>query len=156
MEQFKEPVMDSKSIKSEVNIIDMILQSKSADFDGETSTKSKIVINAKNFFTSANIGGPILIPDWLKMIKGMAKHELLSYKVFLEKLTNDEKVDANPYESVDKEGRSYLWATFRYKNGNQNFKVLTTGQMCKFIGMYQLGMFTVDLSLESLYAEAIK
>jgi hypothetical protein len=156
MQKETKTTMDNKSIKSEVNVIDLILKSQSADFDEKGATAKKLVIDASNFFTEKNIGGPIIKPDWLKMVKGMAKYELQSHKSFLEKLTNGEKVDANPFEGVDKEGRNYLWATFRYKNGNQNFKVLTTGSMCKFIGMYQLGMFTVNLSLESLYAEALK
>ena len=108
--------MKNESI-SKVDVIDLILESQSTDFDSENPAKSKIVINASNFFTKGNIGGPIDKVDWLKMIKGMAKHELLSHKAFLEKLTKGEKVDANPFEGVDTQGRNYLWATFRYKNG---------------------------------------
>lgn len=138
------------------DIINDILKSQVSDFEGEVKTQRALVITAANFFTDENIGGPIAKKPWLKVIRSMSKLELQSHKALLEKLTKGEKVDANPFEGVDKEGRNYLWATFRYKNGNQNFKVLTSGEMCKFMGMYQMGMFTVDLSLESLYAEACK
>jgi len=141
---------------SNPNIIDLILGAQADEFESGEATSKKVVINASNFFTDKNPGGPITKPQWLKMVKGMAKHELLSHKALLDKLTNGEKADANPFESVDKEGRPYLWATFRYRNGNQNFKVFTAGEMCKFMTMYQMGMFSVDLSLESLYEEALK
>ena len=141
---------------AEYDIIDDILNSQEEAFEGEEKSKGLPHITATNFFTNGNIGGPITKEQWLKVIRGMSKWELQSHKVLLERLTKGEKVDANPFEGIDKEGRSYLWATFRYQKGNQNFKVLTYGNMCKFLTMYQMGLLTVDLSLAALYAEARK
>ncbi|MDN5285682.1 MAG: hypothetical protein JWR38_1956 [Mucilaginibacter sp.] len=146
-----------ESVKNTVNVIDLILAKQAEEFEeAPKSSKTPQIITADNFFTEDNPKGIMSKQQFWKLVKPQTKRELIAFDSFLTKLKNGENVEANPYESLDDEGRSHLWATFRQRKGSNKYKVLTAGSFCLFIGLYQAGLVTCDFTLTSLYLSAEK
>ncbi|SDM62619.1 hypothetical protein SAMN05421813_11763 [Daejeonella rubra] len=140
-----------------VDIIDIILQSRSEEVAEIKALETDLpVITSESFFTDNISGGFASKEEFLKHIKALNRNELKALQTVLEYMENNEKLDVPPFESLDKEGRNYLWCVKRGKLGNAGFKLLTFGKLSTFIGIYLMGVVKSSVTLTGLHNEANK
>jgi len=144
-----------KEIINQVDVIDLILQKQSEEFESQEPIKGGKLITADNFFTDGNPSGFISKAGFKRLVSPQSKSELVAFDAFLKELNSGVKINAMPLEKPDTDGRNYVWVTVGYKRGTRPYKVFTAEKLSTFIGVYQEGLITCSLSLDSLYKAAI-
>ena len=141
-------------MSNKTNIFDLILQSREADFSEIQSPPDSIMIDKSIFFTEGGVGGYISKANFLKLVTSQTELQLKEFDHFLKQLSNRVKINTNPFERTDRNGRKYVWVVIPGRRGNQEFKIFTDEKMCDFIAYYQAGQIDCSLNLEELYLEA--
>lgn len=143
------------------SIVDVILDSKPQNEEGQpislipTSDTVVRLITAKEFFTDNDPSGFILKKSYLKLLATHDRNELNSLEALLELMNEGAKINAPTYIKKDFYNRDCMFCVNRQKRGDRVFKFLVAEDLRMFLGLYQFGLIKCQLSLESLFKEAL-
>jgi len=135
------------------DIVSIILAERKAKQQENTpaETPQTCVITNDTFFTDNNPMGCMSKVDFIQYIlDGSSETELKEYQLFIQKLSNGERLNFKPLAYGRSEKKKY-YVTFSYVKGEQQYKVPAVGQTDTFLVFYQIGQIICkDLTLQGL------
>ncbi|UKJ07791.1 hypothetical protein [Solitalea lacus] len=112
--------------------------------------------SATSFFSKDGNEGYITKEDFVEYIHKIPSKDRENFGLLLEYMGETIKMNSLPIVRLDKNGTPYIWCKFIMAQSVQEFKLIVTADLDKFIKHYQQGIFYPGFTLNELYLEALE
>lgn len=112
-------------------------------------------ITEESFFSDNGMGGFTDKLSFLEYLSGLAQGELASLEKVFELMSAGIDLKVTGYELLDEKKRPFVRCTYQKDEIDHRLKIMTVDNMRTFFELYQFTILKCEVSLESLYYEAL-